>query len=407
MADDADKELKITILTNADTQAVEEYNSELRKLGYGIDDDTEKTVKNAAAAGQSMESRRELRRAFEELSQIIPGLGPVASLAGSGFRDMGEGAEEGAAGMEALITSLGPIAVVILSIQAAVEYWHIFTDASKEAARALGETYKQIQDDSQKALDDLQKLQDAVAGENKRPEKQFEEELRQKKTLLEGQQKVADEVAKAQEQADLEAAGKNEAAKAEIQQKYAREAQDRKLSFAQQEIDLQNEVLAKAQQNVNVSQVHIDTLKGVLAGIPASDTKLVDSYLKQIAQSSDSATKVQEFINNLKGDISTGTQALGFDRSGAAQVNQITDRANLETGVRAALGDFGPKLDGKQQAALQEVQAMFAAVHGNLDTFVNFLRGLKLTNDQKMRDIDNELSALSQRVSAIPTQTSR
>jgi len=178
MGNDADKELKIHIATTADTPALSEYNEELNKTKSAVEDNADADLKAAASATQSSGAHWELRRAFEELNRIMPGLGPLTGIIGEGFRDMSKEAEGATAAMDTLITTMGPVAIVILSIQAAITYWDMFREKAKETSEVFTQASKEIEEASQKALDAYNNLQDALAGKDKSATKQFEQELR-------------------------------------------------------------------------------------------------------------------------------------------------------------------------------------------------------------------------------------
>lgn len=402
---DSDKELKIKILTSAETQSLQDYNADLRKITGSINEETETTLRNAAAATESSGTHWELRRAFESLSQFIPGLGPVAGLVGEGFRDMGEGAEGAAAGIDTLITTLGPVAIVILSIQTAITYWDLFTSKAKEASEAFTQASKEIDEAAQKAISSWDELQDTLAGKDKSITKQYREELQRRREIGEATNSQIEEAIKAREQAELEAAGDNAVAKIEIQKKYEDQLRVLRINstdyFRFQEAD----IAQNAQDDLNRRLAQIDADKKRLAAVPGYDYDTRSRMLRSIGEESKQATDLAEYINELKGQAATDATVIGIREAGLAQVRQIEDRSTFETGVRAALGDFGPKLNAKQEEALDRVQATFQNVHGSLDAWLGYLREFQLTAGQKLQAIDTEFQRIRQTTAAMANGT--
>ncbi|HTR41508.1 MAG TPA: hypothetical protein VMH87_07820 [Pseudomonadales bacterium] len=398
---DNDKELKIHIATTADTAKVQEFNNELGRVKAKAEDESEAALKSAASATESSGAHWELRRAFESLSQIMPGLGPLAGLVGEGFRDMAAGEAEATVAMDTLITTMGPVAIVILSIQAALTYWDMFKEKSKEAAEEFTKASKEIEDASQKALDAYNQLQDALSGKDKSVTKQYQEELKNRQSIAEANSKSYEEVVGAQKQAELDRAGDNAAAKFEIEKKYAGILRQHQLDETAQKTRDEQAVINEAEIDLQKRLKKIEDEKAKLATLPASDYWGRTGMMNQIGSDSKAAETLTEFINNLKGQTATEKTATGIETAGFDRAKDIGRQSDFDTGVRAMMGDYGKKLSGQQQAAEQMVAQIFEDHGGRLDVWLKHLQGFRNNYESRNRAIEREFELLSRHVGTV------
>jgi len=190
-------------LTEADTAYV--------PASMSAGDASEKAGKSALG---SSAHHRELRMALNELNRVIPGLGHVVYMLEEGWSRSAKAADEAkvsteglAAGMdteaaaadtaaaanESFILSAGPIAILLLSITALVKAWDYYKEGVKAAQEEQTKFFTKLDEDSKKALETWQKLQDAL---HPKPEatKKYTDEIERDNAVLDEKEKKEAEV---------------------------------------------------------------------------------------------------------------------------------------------------------------------------------------------------------------------
>jgi hypothetical protein len=132
-----------------------------------------------------------ISRIMSELGHLSPGLGEALGMVSDAYKLAGESAEGGAVGatqfaaaMDEVLLSMGPLVVVSLSIQAAMEYWDLYQEKVKETAEANDQAMQQMAEATKKAFKAVQDLDEALNPKKKDMATHDQDELDKKVKAL-------------------------------------------------------------------------------------------------------------------------------------------------------------------------------------------------------------------------------
>jgi len=367
-------------------------------------------------AGEKASSSRTkhllLHHAFAELDKIIPGLGTIVNAferelgrlgeasprAASGLVRVGQGAEAAGAGCAAaepavasLITTLGPLIIIMESVQLATQLWDLHTEAVQRAAAAQAEAYKQIDEASKKALaaqlelnEALHPTPDAVKG--------LEKELRDKERDIKNQVDRQKETNKAEENQEL-ATATTPAQKDAIKKKWAIQNQNVDEMAEHARIEAENQAASKADAQIGANTQKSDADKaaagaamrqaaqaetvaqnnydhampgGAKAGLGAqleaakAASEKARAEIKRLDEESakldtDSA-HLAEFRNKTRDTAGEDQTNFSFRQGTRAQVNTINQKTDNEQAVR----NYAPAAANGSAQHLQTLQQLEA-----------------------------------------------
>jgi len=282
MADSPDKVLEILIKlgyvggdqAEAARKAIAGIKQETGDLSQTLPEGSEiwskyKNVLGEAKKGAEgfTESGHGMRHIATELNHVIPGLGMA-------FRG--------------LVTAMGPVAVVVLALQAAITWWKFYRDQVEEAAEAQA-----------KALDKMRAATRGAVEENTRFAKSFED-VRTASQITDEALKDAQAVLEAR----LKALGKIT-------------GQDVSAGERQARIDLLGNVIASAESKIG--QLTAD-YRGVYGQIVAAKTpEERETLTKKLKADDDEIQGLREQVRRMENERRTSQNVLAYEQAGRAQ----------------------------------------------------------------------------------------
>ena len=159
----ASKTLKV------DTSDLSDETKKALGIFEGTNNELKKTPPPEAHEGIGRLNLRghEMREIFSKLNEIIPGLGIAMRGLGEMSNEAGTAVAAGegkvAAANEGLIASTGPLIVVVLAIQAAMQYWDLYKEKVKEVAEQQAAACDKIREATHAALEENKKYEEAMA----------------------------------------------------------------------------------------------------------------------------------------------------------------------------------------------------------------------------------------------------
>ena len=183
-ADDLAKSMGVLTVTQEDVEKA------TRKTTDAVDDQGKKVEEGGHHAGNARLQHMALHHAFTELDKICPGLGNSLNMITRGMHSMGEGAEGAQGKIAALIATVGPLIVVMLSIQLATKVWEDYEKKLEDIQKKQIELTKSTEEETWKMVAAISRLDKAM-----RPEKT---EADNDKAKLEKQKQAIEDYAKEQ-----------------------------------------------------------------------------------------------------------------------------------------------------------------------------------------------------------------
>ena len=397
MADSNENALKVLISFGLNDAAAKEAIAQLDQLKSGAGDAAASTdelaesgkkeaeVQDLASTRtkEQFERRRELRRALDELNRVLPGLGEVANMAAIGFIEAAKGEETMGEAATTLVDSLGPIALVMLSIQAAVEYWKMFSDAAKESAEEVGKATEKIIKDTQAALDVWQKYQDVLSGK-KEVTKPFEEELENRKAIQQAEYESSQKVLEAQKAGALSQATTPEQ-KAKVDSDFATKAEALRQQNENAQQDIMQSVRNEVQKAMLEARAKSDAAHQDQVDILRLDPKLklgqdrddLNKSTEEEKKQTDAVQKLQDMFESLGGKLDTAiavqqVEISGGQRVRATQAVQPND-TNIAEGVQAIVERQHGHFNKSQNDALARLNDTYERIFGNTDLLTQAL----------------------------------
>lgn len=338
-----------------------------------------KKSKNAASASGSENQKEnaalaatqkaELEKAMEELNKISPGIGEAANLIATAYKTMGTAAAENAGNVGSFNTALsstlrtaGPMTLVSLGIQAAIEWWDLYKKKVDATARAQEEAVKRMVAATANARNTVEALNKNLAPKEKNMAEQDDDEL---------QGKLGDLQNKTDRQSRLNQANKE------------KELSDAKTPEQASQIEDKYELLAQKLE---------DWRKRQKAAIEAAMVKQVEKQIAETKQSRDSniATQAQAFQDRKNAEVKI--TALEASKANAETIMAgpggipitVKDQNKIDA-IDAQIAELNKKLKGAQ-TAYEQATKNEATFKSNGDHLGEMLGDLK---DQQSED-DNQ-----------------
>ena len=154
--------------------ATDDVDAALSKLGV-----SEK--ESGHHAGNARMQHMALHHAFAQLNKIAPGLGTTLNMLTRGMHSAGDSAEGAAEKMRALTTSIGPLIVIMMTIELATKMWEAHKQKIKEVADEQERTAKRTSESLHKMVEDYTAAQEAMHPKVKTEAEKKEDAL--KKTI--------------------------------------------------------------------------------------------------------------------------------------------------------------------------------------------------------------------------------
>ena len=368
----ADNQLIIEILTKYMGR------EDAQQAAKDLQDLSGATEESGQSAMHSMESHRALHMALNKLNEIVPGLGTVTNLAAMGFRGMAGAELTAAEATDVLISSMGPLAILLLSIQAAIEYWHLYEKAAKDAAAAQAEAWKGIEASTKKALDAQLAFNAAISGQDVSPTKKYTEELEKRKAVLQVQAEAQNKVLEVQKKGEL-AGAKTPEQKKEIETRYA-DLQERYKAFQDQQ---KQTAIADVADEIDADlQVRKQVADGIHQQLVEAEKNKDDTTVKSLTEELNNQTTAVKALNTeldtLRGQGATASAVAGAQAQAAARVKVAEvlspDSGTISSGVSAVVASEHGKIDAAQLQAINDLRESYQIIFGNTDHLVEALK---------------------------------
>lgn len=326
--------IKLGVIGKEDAAAVNDLLRETKEQAEGMNASVPENLrgmeKQAEAAKKMGESakmsgieHRALHSALDKLNELIPGLGSTIALLTHGYMEAGEAAEGATAANEGFLMSLGPLAILVLSIQAVVKYVEIFKEKSEEAQKAQTELWKANDEASRKALESMEEYVKALA-KARGADDDYRAGLTQDNAVLEAQIGVQKNILKSLEANEL-AQAKSEEAKHFIKQKYAdldanldTKSNEGKIKNAQQAIE---RIKSDEKEKLSAKEGLEDQRNLASREYGASDRR-ARMYDKQIEDLQSEIVKMEEEKRRLTTNIGN-----------MGQVNSVVTQGNINQAI--------------------------------------------------------------------------
>jgi len=134
-----------------------------------------------------------------------------------------------------------------------------------------------------------------------------------------------------------------------------------------------------------------------------ADPGTYPGLVKEVQEQTKATQQLTDLLTSLKSEAQTKGDVAGVDAQTAAALAAIRNKSDFETGTRALLGDYGPKISASQEAAALEVKQAFENVHGVIDIFLNHAKEMNRDSAQFKNYVQNELDALQKQNAATAT----
>ncbi len=344
-------------------------------------------------AGNSAGKHLALRRIMGELNRISPGLGEAMHLLSEAYLEAGEAAEGGAVGvagftaaLDALLVSLGPLIIAMLSIEAVMQYWDMYKDKVKAAQEAQTEACKKMVEDTHAARKAVEELNEAMHPKEHNTAETDEKNLARQKQDLENNYNRQKELNKAQEEKEQAGARSGE------------EKEQIRARFEQLDKQLED---WRDKQKAAIEGAMAQTMEGQLKQLKeegdrliakrtearkSGDTATYDSTTGDLEKNTAAAKAIREKLDNLNDEQSADATNAAFN----SETNRQVAAAKGQKYVAPAAGYSMPNPD----AASDNAAGKFATGKSIADTAQ---RGGKVNDDQAQYLITLEQSITGQK----------
>lgn len=208
-------------------QSIEGITQTAGKLSEGQKELGSKTEEAGEKSEHSAQKHLHLRQLLGELNRITPGLGHAMHLVSEAYTEAGTKAADGAVGvaefntaLSGVISTMGPVVIAMLGIEAAMKLWDGYKEKVEQAAKAQEEASQRIVDSTSEALKAVQELNEALNPKEKTLAEHDEEKLKKQLEQQDQLYKREQEINKQREQNALAAASSPEEKQA-IQERFA------------------------------------------------------------------------------------------------------------------------------------------------------------------------------------------
>ena len=198
----AEQEFRIHIVSDAD-------NTGFKSAADASDDLATSAKKSAAAtedasksAGHSEINHRALHRTLEKLNEVVPGLGTAVTFLSHGLQAESAAAEGAAAANDEVLVSMGELAIVFLTIQAAAQYWELYKESSKAALEEQTKASEKLDEATKKMIESRDKFNEAME-RGIDPAERISKQLDLQTKIVQAQITAERELLKAREETEL------------------------------------------------------------------------------------------------------------------------------------------------------------------------------------------------------------
>ncbi len=389
-------------LTEADTA----YIPASMQAGDAIDS------QGKSAAGSSLH-HRELRLALNELNRIIPGLGHVVYMLENGMRAEAAATDTATAANESFIESAGPIAILLLGIQALITVWDYYKSKAKAAEEANTEMFKKLDEDAHKALASVEALNKALHPDESATKK-YSDEIERRNATLSEQERVEAEERKIQQDAAL-AAAKTPQEKAAIKARNEQEDKTVKEQSVDDHAGIEVEVSQKIQAEIdsrtktaadNAKLLALDLHQEIATNFDPNAVAKLNKDTDSNNENNNQIEALTKQLNELNQKLGTAAAVRKIGMTGdaaiAAEKTSVGDVAGAEKLSDAAAS--GENLSKDQQQFILRVAQAGSGMALNLkqaETYLTFLE----SHPAAMTDALSKLgTAISNRDSSFQRQ---
>jgi len=411
---DADQSYKIQVIFELLQQGkIEEAKTAISQLGERAAD-TSKASENLGRklddagehASHAAGKQQVLSSILAELNRLLPGSGHALNLVAEAYIEAGTSAEAGVTGVEAfnaalgeLLITLGPLIIVMLSIEAASTYWDLYKEKAAGAAAAVADSLKQIDDSLRTTLKLQADLNDAMYGKDD-PIKRIHEAAQQAEAERKARYANDRDQLEFEEQNEL-ATASTPAEKEAIKNKYARKQDFIKSSEdaadivgKQDELGAVNKAKdeAKATAAAILKQITDLGVNGPPADLGRLN-KLLDAQTKLIARLTDEQSSL---IPEIASDQSVaGIKAQGVRQDAAIRVQ---GDSTIADGLTAYASYMAGDHSQKNQQAIQAITDAYKTISGNVDLMISamkFAYDNNMTQQQEIALMKRQLQTLA------------
>jgi hypothetical protein len=316
------------------------------------------------AAGESAKTsgaeHHALHMALHKLNEIVPGLGSVMAMLSHGFGEVGESAKGATAANEGFLLSMGPMAILLLTVEAVVTWYKFLHDGAKDAGDAQNETWKTADEGIRKARESLDDYITALA-KARGADDDYRAGLQQDEAVLNAQTAAQKNVLKALEANEL-AQATSDAQKKAIKEKYAdleqnldKSAADEKIKLAQQTIDRINaDEKQKLDAKYDLEGQRDEASREYGAADPRARAwdKQIDDLQKQIVKMEEEKTRLQTQLGNEgqiaavknQGDVNTSIAKGDVAQSAKGIADIVAGGGTVANDQRAFMVEFADDL---------------------------------------------------------------
>jgi len=385
---DSDKTLEILIklgvIGREDAAAVKDLLGEMNQQAEVMNGSVPENLRNLEKQGKGLKEvgegakhsgteHRALHMALDKLNEVIPGLGSSLAMLSHGFMEESEAAKAGSVANEGFILSMGPIAILLLAIEAVVAAYKRVTEGAAEAAKAQEESWKAADENARKAREAMEgyltALQNARSADD-----DWRGGLTQDNAVLDAQLEAHKKVLKALEANELAAATSEDAKKA-IKQKYADLDQDLDKSKAQGRIKNEQDAIARIQDEEGKAFAKKEELEEK-RNIAAHEFGAVDprarAWDKQIEDLGTKIAKFEQDKTTLQTEIGNQSQIAGINNQGDVNASIVKGDAGGAAKGIADIVSGGGTVPTNQRAFMLEFADQIAHQMGGLHPDQNF-----------------------------------
>lgn len=162
--------------------------------------------------------------------------------------------------------------------------------------------------------------------------------------------------------------------------------------------------LALMEQNAHALKISLRALEENQAEIKRNQT-VVDAYTSRVTNLKSAAShalgeyrKRQGQEQSTEAELQKSKAVLKINQATAGTVSGIEQESSFKTAVSAEMQPAGTKLTADQKAAIVETQQMFKDAGGNFQALINTLRQFRGTQEQWVREINDEFDLLRQSI---------
>ena len=365
---DNSQDLRIHIISDADTKGFTQSTAATKTLKVDTSDLSDETKRQLGLLPQHEEALkkippeatgkgikeislkgREMREIFSKLNEMIPGLGlamrGLGEVSNEASAQVAAGEGEVAAANKSLLMSTGPLVVVVLALQAAMEYWDLYKEKVASAAEAQATALDKIRKTTKEALDEQAEFNKAMA-EACEPEDKYAASLALTNAAIAAQTKAKQDLLKADEEAEL-ARAKTPEERDAIKKKYGDKEKGLAAGEAQQKIDALARTISEIEADRDSASAQKQIAASALPGLAGLMGRL------QAGGHSNEAALVGDQMAKLTEQIKALDQTIVGDQK---KITKYRDEARTDVTLQN-ISTAGNANESRQEAARKQEQA--------------------------------------------------